>query len=458
MKMRRHLAVFGLLCVLALSTYANAVDNQFMIDDFGYSDPGLRLSHDRPTADLFLRPHNHHYNPLDPLINTALFSRLDDPRAFRIINITLLVVLTFLVYRLIDQISGSFHLGVLTAFLFCLHPLTAENVYHNTFVPVFLWMILMVTSFLCFVRYVQGSNKPALYIFSILLYIGALLILEFSLILPVAMLFWLLIVHRATFKKAIVILLPFILLSAVFLFLWSSLTVVKVRPLERVSRHNFSLIEFLAAYAHAVFWYLKNAFWPEHIVFMRNFNFGEGISKIPLVGLGVIVAGMIWRGRRGPLVLWATSLVLAGFCVAAIPSLVHLEMGLVFEPYWMFFSSLGVFLLLALGIMRLQAYLGKASFIAVLLAVAVYGYTYTWSYNVIARTEYGYAEHWLKHSPGNRIPMMILATLYSYGEGYKIPPELCKDMVKMAQIYMDKGIHDRAADLLNVLARDCPVR
>ena len=80
------------------------------------------------------------------------------------------------------------------------------------------------------------------------------------------------------------------------------------------------------------------------------------------LSLGMSLAGVVWLWIKYPRpnpALFAISWILTGFLPVVPACLSRLEFGIIIEPHWLIFSSIGYFLLLAIVFSRLKDRVSK---------------------------------------------------------------------------------------------------
>ena len=138
-------------------------------------------------ANLSLTKNNpgHHLNPLDPTINTFLFSIFQEPIYFYGLNLFLFYGNVLLLYLIVHFLTQSKGTALTAAALFTVHPFNAEVLCHATFSTVLLTAGFLQLSFIYFLKnfLAQKISKGWLWL-SLISYVFALLYLETSLLFP----------------------------------------------------------------------------------------------------------------------------------------------------------------------------------------------------------------------------------------------------------------------------------
>ena len=115
------------------------------------------------------------------------------------------------------------------------------------------------------------------------------------------------------------------------------------------------------------------------------------------------------------------------------------EVGIGFEPYWLYFSSIGFFIFVALMLLKLKSRINKWYFVLLLSMLLMFFFIQTQKLNLIARTQLSYCENWLHRSPGNKMASDALSGEYIYND-YKIPQEFFVPISAEADRYLRKEI------------------
>ena len=150
-------------------------------------------------------------------------------------------------------------------------------------------------------------------------------------------------------------------------------------------------------------------------------------------GCGLCLFGYFKRSLE----TFALVVFLIGFILAvpAAQERFHYGGECVFEPNWVYFSSIGFYLFMVLMFLKLKKYINKILWITLVLTCFISYFISTVRLNVISRTEISYAENWHRKFPGNLTVMNIIASFYYNHKDVDIPSDLIPGMVKLVVSY-----------------------
>ncbi len=408
-------AVF--LVFVCLFTYFPNLKNEFSIDDFEFLS--CKYCQYFPSfLSFFTRipPDYQHYNPLNLLINITLFRYLPyDPIFFRLINLGLFYLNCLSLYFLITFLTKNKVISILTSLIFCLHPVNAENLNHITFNIIFLYTLFLQLSFIMLILYLEKKNKIVYFRMNILFFSISLLLLELSLIyiLVIGAFFYL--IKKYSFQETVIKCFPFLIVAILYLFLWFSIAGPKTELLGKISDLHLTFFSFIASYTKLVAWYVGNLLVSENLVLIFNmFPLSENILFWDLVFFGFLsgFVFLIFYYWKKDIRTFALVWFILGFIVAIPAMFGHAHMGLVIEPHWFYFTSIGFFLLISILLFQLRSHMNKKFWNLVILSIFIFHYIYSQSYIALAKTEKRYCEYWLRICPNNVLALMLLGKIY----------------------------------------------
>jgi len=391
-----------------------------MLDD----GPFVRSSYDevyKKTSDFFFVNESHHYSPLYYMGNKFLFDALKEkPRQLHAVNIILAWFSVFLFFVLVDLITRDRTVALLAAVFLLIHPINAFTVNYITMHVAYTSAILVEFSLILFWRYIEGDRRRPLYfVLSLLSFIVGLFSFEAALLLPLYVGLLMFYVRRETLSRCILAAFPYLIVALVYLGLWISMAGGQARLADKVGLLDVGVGSFAATFLFLVRWYLTNLFFPLDIVLIKNIApitefvwFWNAVLLGCLFVIGYLVLKVWKRDIRSMALLWF----LGGFSLVVVACFNHAGMGLVIEPHWLYLSSMGFFLLYAILLLQLKQLVPGKVWVGLILVLIGCFTLMTQTYNKLARTEKGYCEYWLAHSPGNTVPILRLGEL-AYQEG-----------------------------------------
>lgn len=458
----RFTAVFSLsLLALIFLCHGLSLKAQFMIDDFSYIDPVQMSSIYKEFQDFFLKPNNHHYNPFDILLNVALFKIFQSPNFLYGINLLLFYSNNILLFILVKKITQDKNIAAVTAILFAVHPVNAEMLSHITLNSVLISGGLLQGSLISFWMSVSSlKNIKKWFSLSIFLFILGLLFLETSLLFPAYLGLLCLLTPKNKRLKTFQRTFPFWGIAILYFILWIFMASANGQWNDKIHHLNISFLSYTATLSFLLKWLIENLFFPGNLVFIKNSQLiSESLwlwNSGLILALGLLVF-LFWKWRASTK-SFALGWFLFGFAFMLPASLVHAySMGMVIEPHWFYFSSMGFFMLLALILNDLRKHIKLTLYITLLMSLAFYWGITSYRHHVIAKTEIGYLEYWLKNSPGNLLPALMLGNLYGTYKSWPIPEDLIEQMDLQSDFFIKTGLLFQATRLLEKLIISAPL-
>lgn len=421
-------SICAILLLLILLTFANALKNPFMLDDYGFFGSNAK----QPLWSFFIPNRNEvlgldspqmektYYRPLAHVIPLAchrLFGA--QPFGFHAVNMVLVWAAAVCVFfflrglkRLTNVSSWDDHdwnaFAFLGAALFALHPISGVLINYIT-ASVFAAQVVFMTGSLLVMSSAVSSQQSAgksrlmtadskrLTFLSLLLFIGALLCHETAVLLP----FYAILVLRLKYPwgesfRRILPLLIVLVLYFIFRF-WAS-------PFSRSFLYSFSILDLslgqkTATVIQLLSWYFQKLFLPWDIFLMWSTPFVREASWVWWVpaalsvvcGFGILLSKM----PRHIFTLFAMWFAL-GLSPIAAGAFVTPYLGALIEPHWFVFGSIGFFAAAAYGICYYLKGTGRVVIISALIAALM---ALSFVNNRLWSNEQKYYEAWVKEAP-----------------------------------------------------------
>lgn len=426
------LLVFITLGVLIFACHGLSLKAQFMIDDLSYVYPDQKLSVYKNLNDYFLKTEGHHYNPLDVLLNVNLFRYFPLPWELYAINLLFFWANAFLLFLFVSRISSDQNLGFLTAVLFSCHPVNAEILCHITLSTVLICTACLQMAMLKFWDQNNKLSKNQTWCISgIFLYIAALLLLEISFSFPIILILlgvFLFTGEKAKYFKSTI---PFWALIAVYCAIWFIMASKTSAWETKIHHLNISFFVFTASLTKLLTWYLSNLLNPVDLVIIRNIQpLKEFIPAWNFaLALGLVFISVFYILIKDNLKKFALSWFLTGFLFLLPAAPIHAySMGLVIEPNWFYFSSMGFFMFLAILARDLRKHIRLVIYSVLILTLTGTWGVLSYRHHVMAKTEIGYLEYWLKNNPQNLLAAIKLGYQYGYLKSLSVNLDLIDEM------------------------------
>lgn len=452
---------FLILFALTFIAHGLSLNAQFMVDDHSHLELDTVKSADKSFFDFFINNNGHHYNPLDTSLNFYIFKILPSPLYLHAFNILLFYINCVLLFFIVRNFTQNQIIAATSAILFCTHPMNAENLSHITFNTVFFSAIFLQLSILGFWRYLAHSTKTKNFLYlSLFSFLIALFFLETALLFPIYLCLLCLIRPAKEKMRILLSTLPYWALSISYFILWFFMTHSEGISLpQKIRDLKITAGVYLATTSSLLKWYLGNLVFPNDAVFIKSSalltkNLFPEIFGLALAVLLTIFLIYFWRNTaKSFAILWF----LVGFLFMVPASLVHAyQMGMVIEPNWLYFSSMGFFMFFTLILADLKKSIHPVLTFLLTASIIFFWIISSCHHHLIARTEITYLEHWLSISPGNYIPSLRLAYLYGLASSKKIPEAMVPHMDRQANLSIKKRSYSEAANLLDNLILSAP--
>ena len=414
---QRNLFLFSCSVIVSFILYANTLGHNFILDDFDLIVNNSYIKNLIFLPRLFFvnayhfssSPLSNYYRPLQ-LVSYALdyhFWKLN-PAYYHLINILLHAVNSFLASLLILKLFSSFRLALIAGLLFCLHPMAVSVVGYISGRADLLVTLFMLLSLLKFYDYLK-EEKLGAFIQSFVFFGLALLCRENALLLP----FFAMLLASACERKRQKIFLPlfgfFILL---IFYVYGRVLLFNKAAFLGLPLKSFSSPLELVNLANILRHYIELFIFPWPLYPMRTVPFIENLT------LGNVLTTFCFFGLFGLFFVWAflkkermIAFGMLWFLIGFLPLIRMMYLfprfGAVAAENWMYFPSLGVFIVLARFLFKKNK--GKS---ALCVCIFCYFAVFTVLNNRPWKDNLTIYQHTLKFSPNNTNIRLNLADVY----------------------------------------------
>jgi len=414
---KKEIFVIALLFVLVFIAYLPELPHIFILDDYGLVIAS-RIRSIGHIQDSFTDPiidQHAHYRPLSRVVRTVLYSFFRDSAYFnRVFNLVLYVVTCWVFFIMLKMMTREYSLSFLTILLFCLHPINGFLIHYITAHEITFFGLFMALSVIFFVLYLE-RKKRSYYGLSLIFFGVALLFQETTVIFPLFLLLVGVVKYYQFYrlKDIVFICAPFFFLSFVFLSLKALLSTVPSHLMVNIQFLNISLLNYLPTLASLLSWYFQKLIFPHDLIFVWGSPAISDHLALRYLGITIVGGFLLWllcvRWGLGVKLL-ALTWFLLGFIPLGVATFIMPNLGMIIEPHWFFFSSLGFFLLMAIYLEKWRAHFAK-TFIIFFIFLLIFFMVEIKAYSQIWKNEKFFCQYWLRLSPRNPVPMMRLAVL-----------------------------------------------
>lgn len=383
----RAVLLTGLL--LTVLAYLNTLTFSFVYDD--HQMKGTRALDLRGMAASFtqhlwagIAQHGGYYRPvLRVWVALLYFFFGQSTAAWHVAAIAMHLLVTWLVYLVVVELSRDRLLAALAAGVFGIHPVHVEVVaWVSGAMSEGLLAALTVASLLCYLRARHAPRRPlAWHAASWLLFATAVLVKETAIVLPLAVVAyeWTQPGDEAPSRPSRR---PPLLNLAALLAPYAAIAVVYVVVRHLVLRNAAAPPPAAGAGAapiwmtlpSAAWFYLRELAWPDHLsIFQPVLRVTEpGLANfwLPLVGAAIGAGVLIVIARRSRLAAFSV-LFLAAMLLVPLAAVGALPKYEIVHDRYLYLPSIGFSILVALGIRKLAARMAQPAIVLLLAGVAV---------------------------------------------------------------------------------------
>jgi len=419
--MPKWLKAFLLFFVLGLLVYSNSLNNKFLLDDYFFlgnpelSSPQFVLSqwnpfHDQALGVLDTHQTLEYYRPLAHILLDYSYAVFKGHFwKYHSLNLLLFVSVSFLIYLLIQRLTGNFILSFFAGFLYLLHPINGIIVNYISASVFAFQLICSMLVILFLLIALEKKNNRLFYFLSLFFTFLSLFWHESGVMIPLYISAVVFVFRQETLKQKFQYLFPYFLivfLYAIFRFCYIHL---EVAPFSQLS-----LLQYLAGLFQLFGWYISKLFLPLGIVMQWVVPLTH--EHILKYALGFYLGSLIFlllmiKYRKEKIILLGLLWFMIGFLPACFAAYRNPGAGIEIEPHWFIFSSIGFFIIAAYFLNFVLEY--KRSFGLVILFLITFGLgSLSHAYNQIWADQKTYATYWSQQLPQLKLTYFYLADAY----------------------------------------------
>lgn len=401
--------------------YGNTLHNEFLMDDYPM------LIENRHISSLgFLQLNGNelsiYFRPITHLMNYITFAFFgDNPVGYHVVNIFLVYLAGVMLYLLIKKLWDNEEMAFLVAVFFYVHPINGVLVnYKNATGFPFMFMAANL-SLWNYARAALEKDRSA-YILAAIWLVVSLLCHEMMLIFPLYLFAFLFFSGKFSLKETLWASLPSVVITAGYLIFRTYYVNIHQNIVAHASGIKMSLASYAASFTKLISWYVNKLVSLKDIVLMWDTPpVTEGIW-VWNAGLVLSVSMLIYlvikyRSHR------ALSLGVVLFSLGALPVILGCLsrpwFGLIIEPHWMIYSSVGAFIVLASFFVWIKKYLPKIVWgLSLVALLSLYGIS-SRNYNYLWGAQVRYCQYWQTISPFNFMPQFWIAYDYLEKQNYQ---------------------------------------
>jgi len=450
--------VYAFFALISVFIYFNALHSSFLYDDQyfvvqNFYIKNLNLLPKIFTMDVF---HFTYESPVNYYRPLQMFSYFWDyffwklnPFGYHLHNILIHSLNSFLVFLLISTIFKDKFLALITALLFCIHPINIgvvtvvggrSNLLEATF---------MFLSLITLIRHYRNNDKIT-YALSIFLFVLAILSREGALLLPIFILLCALTL-KIDKKKILVSILPYIIIFALYLIFRTHFM-----PSHRLKLQNLFCLDRFYLFFYLCHDYLLQLILPrglaikilpKDLIFIATFI---PVSFIYFLLIKTLVS-------KNKIAIFSFL-----FYIISLLPLINLSENIPYfspilaEPY-VYVASIGFFLIISYFLLKVYFYFPKSAFFCIILISSFYG-ALTFINNNNYRNEETFYNYLLSVDPKSSLARINLGNVYyekkNFNEAKKqadivlaTEPDFWQAYLLLGNVFKEEGNLEKALEM-----------
>lgn len=461
-----NILIYLFLFLICFSIYFNSLNNDFIFDDNFLIVKNLYIRNLSFIPKLFKTDifHFHlqeatalftkYYRPLQALSYAFeyLFYHLH-PFGYRLTNIIIQSLNSFLVFLLISLILKDRSIALLSAVLFCIHPMQVCLVAFIAGRSNLLETLFMFLSLLTFIYY-SLNQKKWYYTFSLLLFIFALLSREGALLL-LFFIFICAIFLNIDKRKLIFNLMPYVFIAAFYIGLRAKFipcdkfNITNLFSLERISNFIWYMLDYVGQLILPVGFQV--AFFGKSMLF-KSILFSVSF----IIAVHLLIKAFIHKDKIAMLAL--TFYFIGILPIINLTDIIH-YFGPILSEHYVYIASIGFFIYISYLILKLCSSFKKIATVCLIIIICFYS-TLTVINNTHYKDELTFYNYILSVDEKPNFMHINLGTIFymrkMYDKAFQqanlalvAEPDAWDAYLLLGNIYKDKGNLDKAMELYN---------
>ena len=306
---------------------------------------------------------NNFYRPLQEVSNMVDYHLWGEaPMGFHLTNTTLHALVAVVVFIFLLCLSGNILVAGLASLFYAVHPVHTEAVAYIAGRADPLYTLFMLLSLIMFIlsskRISGGKNGAFFYIFSLLFFIMSLLCKETAITLPLIVGLYIVFFLKggASYKSLKFAWVPYAVICCAYVFM--RMTVLDFSHNAPGSIFTSVPLAYrILTFLRSIGIYLRVLALPVDLHMERTMAITKGLfepAALMALGATLVAAWGVWYTyRRNRLISFA----IVWFFVNLLPFSNVVPLNSFLAEHWLYAASIGVFLLVAMGIVQLYNYI-----------------------------------------------------------------------------------------------------
>lgn len=427
-----------ILLLLSFVAFYNSFDNAFLMDDFpmvvenlSIGDPTFLQVNSAAKTQVYFRPVTHILN----LITYTYFKK--NPIGYHCVNLLLYYAAALVYYFLIKKVFHNAWMAFGAAALFIVHPINGVCVnYKNATGNALLVLAINIALF----RGLMAAQKNSVQnqILGLIWLLVALGCHEIAFAFPLYLAALLYSTRQYSLQKIWLVCQPSVIMLCIYFLFRMKYASLQSIVLAGVSGLQMTLWKQIANFAQIINWYLAKLLFLNDIVLiwdLPSVNQGYWLWVGAFFGFVGVATILFWRFHlKSPAAALGVLWFVIGFIPVSFACFSRPWFGVIVEPFWLIYSSLGFFLIvsgLCFYFFRQRSFWARLVILLYSLGVLL---PMTWRYNDVWGQPIRYCQFWMRVSPHNFFPQFWLAYSLIKEKQYELARELLEKLLK-------RGLH-----------------
>ncbi|MDE1920411.1 MAG: tetratricopeptide repeat protein [Candidatus Omnitrophica bacterium] len=421
--MTNWIKAFPILFVLGLLVYANSLNNKFIIDDYSYlSAPALSetkyisyLWNPYYQGALGLAGNSGHlnfYRPLALMLSNFCFAAFKKHFwQYHLLNLFFFVSASSLIYIFIKKLTASSLQGFLTALFYLVHPINGIIVNYITAGIFALQVICILCAILFLWVALERRRNRYFYALSLMFCFLSLFWNESGVMVPFYIGAFVLLYRQELLKEKALYLLPYFLIVGGYLVLRLNFFNMNEHIPAKMALYHMTFWQYSAALFQIYSWYIGRLFYPRGIVMQWLTSVPAGHIFLNVLGLFLLLLVFVLlyiRFSNLKACRLGLAWILIGFLPACLAAFRRPADGVIIEPHWFVFSSIGFFMVAAFFCTTIWGRNKKAGLVLVAVLTVAWG-SVSYGYNQLWADQITYTRYWLSQIPHTGFLHLYLA-------------------------------------------------
>lgn len=265
------------IAVLVFVLYSPSINGSFVYDDNSYIN-GNFYTQDFSSEGIQKIWSNNIFGNYNPITITSLALDYElfgaNTTGYHIVNIILHLLTTILILFFVKELTGNYSIGIITSFLFAIHPVHVESVSWISGRKDVLYTFFFMLSMLFYLKYLKDKSK-ANYFYILLFSILSCLSKAVAVVFPIVLILIDYLNHRKIDKQSLLEKVPFFVISIII-----GLIAIDAQSKEGALRiqEQYSFIDKFFLSGYALSFYIEKLFLPMNL--SANYPFPKTIDGI----------------------------------------------------------------------------------------------------------------------------------------------------------------------------------